>query len=204
MSKKTKRHRSAESRPAPSSEAPTLTPKAKRRLAQEQRRRGRRQLWLRIAVAAGLVLAVGVVLALKFGGAPEAVSLAEALATSSPGAPIGPPGATELPAGTPEEQLAQLLAAGRPVFAFFHSNNCNQCLRMIAIVNQVYPEFAASVALVDVNVYDPRNERLLQRARIQFIPTQVFYDRSGRSQTTVGVMAPEQLRQQLQAISGGQ
>ena len=30
---------------------------------------------------------------------------------------------------------------------------------MIETVEQVYPEFADSIALVDVNVYDERNER---------------------------------------------
>ena len=193
----------AKRRQAPAPDSPGPTPKAQRRLAREQRRRERRQFWLRIAVVAGLIVLVGIVLAIKFGTAPEAVSLADALATSAPGAPAGPPSATGLPAGTPEEQLRQLLAAQQPVLAFFHSNNCNQCLRMIAIVQQVYPEFAGTVALVDVNVYDARNQRLLQEARIQFIPTQIFYDRAGRSQTVVGVMQPEQLRQQLQAIAGG-
>lgn len=81
---------------------------------------------------------------------------------------------------------------------------CFECTRMIAIVEQVYPEFAGSVALVDVNVYDAQNQRLLQEVKLQFIPTQIFCDRAGRSQTTVGVMQPEQLRQQLQALSEGQ
>lgn len=202
MSKKpSKRRRTAErGRPASPADTPALTPGGKRRLAEAARRRERRKRWLQIAVVAGLVLAIGVILAIKLGGAPDAVSLATVTPPAGTGAPAGP----VTPAGTAEEQLDQLLAAGRPVLAFFHSNNCVQCTRMIAIVEQVYPEFAASVALVDVNVYDARNRNLLQEAQIQFIPTQIFYDRAGRSQTIVGVMQPEQLRQQLQALSGGQ
>lgn len=202
MSKKPSKRRRAEepSHPALSAATPALTPKAKRRVVQDQCRQERRKRWLQVAVVAGLVIAVGVVLAVKFGTAPDAVSLAAVTPPASTGAPAGP----VAPAGTAEEQLDQLLAAGQPVFAFFHSNNCVQCTRMIAIVNQVYPEFAGSVALLDVNVYDAQNQRLLQEVKLQFIPTQIFYDRAGRSQTTVGVMEAEQLRQQLQALGGGQ
>ncbi len=172
---------------------------SKRRLAEAERRQARRKRWFQVAVVAGLVVVVGVVLAIKFGTAPDAVSLTAVTPPAGTGAPAGP-AAPE----TAEEQLDQLLAAGQPVLAFFHSNNCVQCTRMMAIVDQVYPEFAGSVALVDVNVYDARNQRLLQKVKLQFIPTQIFYDRAGRSQTIVGVMQPEQLRQQLQTLGGGQ
>jgi hypothetical protein len=75
---------------------------------------------------------------------------------------------------------------------------------MAKILQQVYPEFAGSVALVDVNVYDNRNTILLQKVRIRYIPTLIFYDRAGQAQTSVGVMEPTTLRQQLQALRGGQ
>ena len=104
----------------------------------------------------------------------------------------------------PETQLARLLAQGKPTLAFYHSNTCDQCIQMTRIVQQVYPEFAGSVALVDVNVYDNRNTILLQKVRIRYIPTLIFYDRAGQAQTSVGVMEPTTLRQQLQALRGGQ
>jgi len=85
---------------------------------------------------------------------------------------------------------------------FFHSNNCMQCIRMIEIVEQVYPDFSESVPLVDVNVYDERNGDLLQRAGIRFIPTLVFVDRTGQRQEHVGVMEPDALREQLQQLAG--
>ena len=102
----------------------------------------------------------------------------------------------------PEAQLDQLLAAGETAFVFFHSNNCVQCVRMIEIVEQVYPDFAASVPLVDVNVYDERNSNLLQRVGLRFIPTLVFVDRTGQGEVQVGVMEPEALREQLQRLAG--
>jgi thioredoxin-like negative regulator of GroEL len=96
--------------------------------------------------------------------------------------------------------LDRLLKAGDPVFLFFHSNRCAQCVRMIGIVEQVYPGFSDSVALVDVNVYDERNRNLLQRANIRAIPTLIFVDREGEVRGHVGVMEPDALRDQLRQL----
>lgn len=104
----------------------------------------------------------------------------------------------------PEAQLERALSAGMPTLAFFHSNNCEQCLIMIKTVDQVLPEFAGAVTLVDVNVYDPNNEPLLRKVRLQYIPTLVFFDRSGQGQIHVGVMEPDVLRQQLSKLVGEQ
>lgn len=105
---------------------------------------------------------------------------------------------------SPEKQLAQALAAGKPVLAFYHSNNCQSCIDMIAVVNEVYPEFKDDVVLVDVNVYDQQNQALLRNVGLQYIPTQMFYDRSGTQSSVVGVMQPDSLRESLRAISSGQ
>jgi hypothetical protein len=111
---------------------------------------------------------------------------------------------TTAPSPTPnplaEAQLDRLLKVGDPVFLFFHSNRCAQCVRMIGIVEQVYPGFSDSVALVDVNVYDERNRNLLQRANIRAIPTLIFVDREGEVRGHVGVMEPDALRDQLRQL----
>lgn len=103
----------------------------------------------------------------------------------------------------PADQLQNALAEGRPTLAFFHSNNCRQCIDMIGIVNQVYPEFDHSVVLVDVDIYDERNRPLLQQVGLQYIPTLIFYDRAGQGQVSVGVMQSEELRQTLIALEEG-
>jgi len=102
-----------------------------------------------------------------------------------------------------EVKLDRALADHQPVLAFYHSNNCKQCLIMIETVNDVYPEFSTSLVLVDVNVYDPKNQNLLQRVGLQFIPTLIFYNRDGQAQTQVGVIEAEQLRQTLAALVEG-
>ena len=110
------------------------------------------------------------------------------------------------PAANPSElaevQLDRALQAGQPTLAFFHSNNCIQCTKMMAVVAQVYPEFDDSVALVDVNVYDESNSSLLQRANIRAIPTQIFFDETGRRTVVLGAMTPDEFRDQLRALAG--
>ena len=116
---------------------------------------------------------------------------------SGPSASPGPLGSVE----APEVTLDRALAASQPTLAFFHSQTCDSCLQMTAIVREVYPEFQGSVTLVDVDVYDPRNDALLARARIPGIPTVVLFDRSGEATWLVGVTAADQLRARLLALA---
>ena len=102
-----------------------------------------------------------------------------------------------------EAQLDRALAENRPTLAFFHSNTCHQCQVMMEIVGQVYPDFAETVVLVDINVYDENNDALLKRVGLQYIPTLIFYDQTGQEQVSVGVMEAEQLRQTLAALAEG-
>lgn len=113
------------------------------------------------------------------------------------------PQATTVSGDLPADQLQNALAERRPTLAFFHSNNCQQCIVMMEIVGQVYPEFANSIVLVDVNVFDERNAPLLQKVGLQYIPTLIFYNRAGQGQVSVGVMETEQLRQTLATLAGG-
>jgi len=107
-----------------------------------------------------------------------------------------------LPPGTPEEQVDWSLENNQAAFIFFHSNNCQSCIDMMAIVDEVYPEFQETIPLIDVNVYDEANQNLLRRAGINTIPTQVFLDSSGQGKVALGVMSQDQLREQLAALVG--
>lgn len=120
-----------------------------------------------------------------------------AIATVTPvkGTPSPPPSLL------PEAQLDQYLAAGRPILAFFHSNTCAQCIQMTEIVNQVYPNYAKHIALVDVDVYDQQNRNLLSRAGIRVIPTLIFIDKEQRGEGYTGVMPAEALREQLETLT---
>jgi thiol-disulfide isomerase/thioredoxin len=110
----------------------------------------------KILAIGGITLLVIAILAFK--EKPQAAS-----PTANPNAPA-------------EAQLDRALQAGQPTLAFFHSNNCKQCIIMMETVAQVYPEYANSITLIDVNVYDESNTTLLKRVGLQYIPTLIFYD----------------------------
>jgi thiol:disulfide interchange protein len=119
-------------------------------------------------------------------------------AASAAGSPEQAAPVADLP---PETQLDQFLAAGKPTLAFFHSNDCVQCVKMIKVVEQVYPDFVNTVALVDVNVYDERNQNLLHRADIRAIPTLIFIDGDGEGKGYMGLMKPDIFRNELQRLA---
>ncbi len=203
-----------------------MTKKQRRRRRSSQKpQQTRRARWPQLAILGGVVLLVAAILILKTQDAdppaaaegvpqvtatlPEAVGQTQATAEMEPVG--GQPAATEpeqpaaaLPGELPEAQLERLLTAGQPTLAFFHSNNCVQCIKMMEVVAQVYPEFNDSVALVDVNVYDRANASLLQRAQIRAIPTQIFFDRTGQGWVIMGSMTPDQFREQMRTLAGGQ
>jgi thiol-disulfide isomerase/thioredoxin len=203
-----------------------MTKKRRRRMQPSQTPpQTQRARWPQLAILGGVALLVAAILILKNRPAdPPAVAESERQATAAlPEAVgqtqattelervVGPVAATApgvqgaaLPDELPEAQLDRHLTAGKPTLAFFHSNNCVQCIKMMEVVEQVYPEFDDSVALVDVNVYEQANARLLQVARIRAIPTQIFFDRSGQGTVIMGAMTPDQFREQMQTLAGGQ
>ena len=102
---------------------------------------------------------------------------------------------------SPASLFKSAIANGKPTLVFFHSDNCDSCVQMINIVNEVFPEYSTQIVLVDVNVYDPQSDILIHREGINFIPTLVFYDRMGERQVFVGVMQHQELRVKLAEIS---
>lgn len=101
----------------------------------------------------------------------------------------------------PEMQLEQLMASDQPLIVFFHSTTCEQCIQMMEIVAEVYPQYADQVALVDVNVYDARNEALVYRSGIRMIPTLIFINRAREVDGHVGVLSAQELRDVLQSLA---
>ncbi|MEA3375431.1 MAG: thioredoxin family protein [Chloroflexota bacterium] len=197
--------------------------KRKSRSRREARESPRQGTWARLSlrqvgVVAGVLLLIGAVLFLKTRQRPAASADPVATEPTAPpeqAIPTASQSGSSTSAGwataeaasagassgtedlSPEAQLDRLLSARKPVFLFFHSNTCVQCVRMTGIVEEVYPDYSDSVALVDVNVYDERNRSLLQRASIRAIPTLIFVDREGEVEGHVGVLEADALRQQL-------
>ncbi len=134
----------------------------------------------KILIALSVVIAVGSVLFLK--------NQRDIQATST---------------NSPADLLHTATLNKQPILAFFHSNTCDSCLQMVAIVEQVYPEFTDKITLVDVNVYDEQNRTLINEIGLQFIPTLYFYDTSGKRNTHIGIMEADQLRKTLNLLSAG-
>jgi thioredoxin-like negative regulator of GroEL len=125
--------------------------------------------------------------------------MAEATPEAAPGATAGMPVATELP----EVQLMRALGAGQPTLAFFRSSSCDACKQMTSIVDQVYPEFAGTITLVEVDVYDSKNAQLLQQVGLRAIPTVILFDQDGNGSIRMGVVPENEIRQMLVALQKG-
>ncbi len=121
------------------------------------------------------------------GGRPTAQS--SATVQGKPAAVAGP-----FRPSSPADQLNLALAAGQPVLVFMHSTNCQSCIDMMKVVEQVYPEFADQIVLVDVDVYDNANVPLMQKLGLRYIPTVVVFDKNGKSAQNVGAMKADAFR----------
>ncbi|MEO0080125.1 MAG: thioredoxin domain-containing protein [candidate division WOR-3 bacterium] len=60
----------------------------------------------------------------------------------------------------------------------YGADNCLPCIAMMRILNPMMHEYAGKVDIRIINVY--QEQQLAMQARIQVIPTQVFYDSEGK------------------------
>lgn len=103
----------------------------------------------------------------------------------------------------PEDQLDQALEAGQPTLAFFHSLDCDPCIRAMEVVDEVFPAYEGSIVLVDVIVSDTANHPLLRRVGVRTIPAFYLYDRSGEVKVYYGVPYADELRTVLKELEEG-
>ena len=87
---------------------------------------------------------------------------------------------------------------------FFYSDDCRSCIEMKHTIEEVYPEYEESVALVEVNVYDPDSRELVERTGVHTAPVELFIQATGSETLVLDVMSAEALRGQLQSLSGGE
>jgi len=103
-----------------------------------------------------------------------------------------------------QEKLDDLMSEGKPVMVFFYSDACRSCQELKAVMNEVYPDFQNSVALVEVNVYEEENQELVEQTGVQITPTTLFIDASGHKLLVPETMTAEELRARLAVLAGGQ
>jgi len=100
-----------------------------------------------------------------------------------------------------EAALAQAKAEGKPVLIKFGSGKCIPCKQIEENINTVKPEYEGKVAFVIVDVYDQSENNLTAQYGIQTIPTTFFLGNDGGIvNSQIGVLTPDQLKQQLNAL----
>lgn len=124
---------------------------------------------------------------------------------TAPQASTPQPQSTTPPASTgqskSEAALAQAKAEGKPVLIKFGSGKCIPCKQIEENINTVKPEYEGKVAFIIVDVYDQQENNLTAQYGIQTIPTTFFLGKDGGIvNNQVGVLTPDQLKQQLDAL----
>ena len=108
---------------------------------------------------------------------------------------------TQAGASTSEAALAQAKAEGKQVLIKFGSGQCIPCKQIEENISQIKPEYEGRVAFIIVDVYNPLEDNLTTQYGIQTIPTTFFLGRDGSVVSKgVGVLEPDQMRQQLDAL----
>lgn len=115
--------------------------------------------------------------------------------------PQGTTPSTQGGASASEAAIAQAKAEGKPVLVKFGSGTCIPCKEIEKNIDQIRPEYDGKVAIVIVDVYDQSENNLVAKYGIETIPTTYFLDKDGNTtHTKTGVMTPDELRQQLNAL----
>lgn len=100
-----------------------------------------------------------------------------------------------------EAALAQAKAEGKPVLLKFGSGTCIPCREIEENIDEIKPDYEGKVAFVIVDVYNPQEQNLTDQYGIRTIPTTYFLGKDSSIVNKVsGVMEPDQLKQQLDAM----
>ena len=123
----------------------------------------------------------------------EQVTTLEQTDSSTAGQTVGP--------SKSEQALERAKAEGKPALLCFHSLKCAPCIQIEENLKQVMPEYQGKVEFVVVDVYDPAEYNLCMEYGIETIPTTVFLKKDGQVLNGfVGVLTPDQLREQLNVL----
>ncbi|MBU1672272.1 MAG: thioredoxin family protein [Actinobacteria bacterium] len=97
--------------------------------------------------------------------------------------------------------LEQAKAESKPALVKFGSGQCVPCIQIEENINKIKPEYEGRVSFIIVNVYDPAEYDFSVASGIQTIPTTFFVGKDGNVvDTVVGVMEPDELKQQLDKL----
>ena len=95
--------------------------------------------------------------------------------------------------------LTQVLGNGKPTLAEFGWRNCIPCKAMKPILEELAMEYKDKLNVVIVEVYEHKD--LTNQHGIMTIPTQIFFDSSGKEITRhIGFWAKEEIIAQLKKM----
>ncbi len=77
-----------------------------------------------------------------------------------------------------EQMIRQALASGKPSIVDFGAGKCIPCKKMKPILDSLRKEYQGRANVVFVDVWE--DKEIGDRYRVQMIPTQMFYDASGK------------------------
>jgi len=125
----------------------------------------------KIAIVVGLVAVVGVVIALKQGWRSPASTEAD---KSRPGAEAADPETADRPGA----ETADRPRAGVPRLVDLGAGKCIPCIMMAPILEELKKEYAGRLRVETIDVWE--NPEAGRKFGIRLIPTQIFYDASGK------------------------
>lgn len=95
-----------------------------------------------------------------------------------------------------DNPLDNVLKTGRPMLADFGRGKCIPCKMMKPILDELKEEYQGKAEILIIEIDE--HPALTQRCRIRTIPTQIFYDASGKEvYRHVGFMPREDILEQL-------
>ncbi|MBA7561501.1 hypothetical protein ES708_03139 [subsurface metagenome] len=95
--------------------------------------------------------------------------------------------------------LTQVLGNGKPTLAEFGSSTCIPCKEMKPILGELAKEYEEKLNVVIVEVYEQLD--LAREYQIMAIPTQIFFDSSGKEITRhMGFWSKEEIIAQLKKM----
>lgn len=105
--------------------------------------------------------------------------------------------AADLPSAT-EAIIHAALASGRPTVADFGARTCIPCKKMAPILAELDREYKGKANVLFTDVHEAK--KLASAYRVQMIPTQIFFDASGKEvKRHIGFMDKAAILKELRA-----
>jgi thioredoxin 1 len=102
-------------------------------------------------------------------------------------------------AGRASDRIREALHSGRPAMVNFGDETCYPCRKMKPVLEQAKKDYSGRATILSIDIRKDRD--LPQKYRLQLVPTQIFFDESGREAGRhVGFMDRAEIDRNLKAL----